>query len=421
MSSGTDFTKLNNFVVADNGVFQSGKSEHFNYSDGAEIEQKLNKILSTAKDLGSNSVELESNITDWATEYHLTSTRANLLRGLDLSNVKRVLELGCGCGSISRYLGEQKGIQVDAIEGSPIRASLAVKRCIDLPNVTISTGNFNELEFPENYYDLVLYVGVTEYAGRFSERETDQEALQDLLALAKKTSNNNGIVLIAIENRIGLKYMMGASEDHYGIPFIGIDNYQNSTGIRTYSKEEWHTQIEKAGFDCNCFVYPFPDYKVPTLMLHDKCNDRTEGVGLALDKIKSRDYLASFNLGDDEKRLWKSITEAGALDKFSNSFMILLSNSEDELARLVNYDLLEYQQINHSYRQQNQADLSENDLQRQKFKDARQRLEKRVSSLKESLSDLQSHADKLQQKIDLMTQSRGWTVLNRLRSIIRKK
>ena len=186
MSSATDFTKLNDFVAADNGVFQSGQSEHFNYSDGAEIEQKLNNILSTATDLSSSSTELESNITDWATEYHLSSSRANLLRGLDLSKVKRVLELGCGCGSISRYLGEQQGIQVDAVEGSPIRASLAVKRCKDLSNVTISTGNFNELEFPENYYDLVLYVGVTEYAGRFSGRETDQQALQDLQSLAKK-------------------------------------------------------------------------------------------------------------------------------------------------------------------------------------------------------------------------------------------
>ena len=420
MSSGTKFTELNNLVKTNSGVFDSGLSKIFNYTDGAEIEQKLNSILSTVKDLSSNSAELEKNISDWPTEYHLSSTRANLLRGLDLSRITRVLELGCGCGSISRYIGEQEGIQLDAIEGSAIRASLAAKRCQDLPNVTISTGNFNQFEFPENYYDLVLYVGVTEYAGRFSERETDQEALQDLLALAKRSSKGDGVVLVAIENRTGLKYMMGASEDHYGIPYIGIDGYQNSTGIRTYTKEEWLAEISKAGYKFNRFVYPFPDYKVPTLMLHESCIANPVKVKQALNKIKSRDYCVDFDLGDSEKWLWNTIIEVEAIDKFSNSFMLLLSNDESKLIEIADFEVIEYQQILHNYRKKNPSFLTENDMQRQKFIEARQRLEKRVSSLKKDLLAMQNHADNLQNKIDLMTESRGWTALNRLRSLFGK-
>jgi len=134
---------------------------------------------------------------------------------LNITYQTRVLELGCGCGSITRYLGEQNKLHIDAIEGSQTRARLAALRCNDLPNVTISSANFNEIEIPEDYYDLVLFVGVTEYAGRFSKRKTDQEALADLLSLGKKVAKSDGVVLVAIENRLGVKYLLGASEDHY--------------------------------------------------------------------------------------------------------------------------------------------------------------------------------------------------------------
>ena len=39
------------------------------------------------------------------------------VRPFRMDGVTRVLELGCGCGAISRYLGEQPGVEVDAVEG----------------------------------------------------------------------------------------------------------------------------------------------------------------------------------------------------------------------------------------------------------------------------------------------------------------
>jgi len=213
----TDFVQLNQFTRNADGVFHAaGADLDFAYSDGENIEATLYQILRDAKDLSSASAELQAQIIDWPTEYHLSQTRANLLRPLNLSGVTRVLELGCGCGSISRYLGEIDGVQVDSVEGSAKRAALAALRCRDLENVRVSVANFNDVEIPSDYYDLVLFVGVTEYAGRFSERATDQQALQDLLALARKATSKSGVTLIAIENRLGLKYMLGANEDHYG-------------------------------------------------------------------------------------------------------------------------------------------------------------------------------------------------------------
>ena len=408
----TAFTELNDLIVGQDGVCRGADSPAFNYSDGAEAEQKLHKILTAASNLSSDSAELDAQIVDWPTEYHLSSTRANLLRGLNLDGVTNVLELGCGCGSISRFLGEQEGLKIDSVEGSPSRATLAALRCRDLDNVTISTGNFNQMAFPENHYDLVLFVGVTEYAGRFSERETDQEALQDLLGLAKSTMSAKGVVFVAIENRTGLKYLMGAGEDHYALPYVGLDDYPESTGIRTYSKSQWEIQIQQAGFTASRFAYPFPDYKVPTLLIGDDTKEARVQSNLALAKIKSRDYMAAFDLGDQEARLWEGVLEDGCLAEFANSFMILLGQDSSQLARILDFELIEYPQ-GPSYLSLPLVDGSEVDA-LPIGKSAE------VKDLLNQIDALHQHAASLQSRVDLITQSRSWGLINRLRVLLGK-
>ena len=329
--------KINGFERADNGVYQQANAARsFAYSDGQASEQYLAQVFESAKDLSSNSPELDSKIIDWPSEYHLSSTRANLLRPLNLQGIKNVLELGCGCGSITRYLGEHSQLQVDGVEGSPARAALAALRCAELPNVSISTANFNQMKLPESHYDLILLVGVTEYAGRFSERDTDQQALQDLLSLAQKASTASGAIVIAIENRTGLKYLQGACEDHYGLAYVGLDDYPQSTGIRTYTKQQWQEQLQSAGFSAQQFAYPLPDYKIPTLLISDNAIQQSPVKELeqVLAKVKSRCYSSDFDLGEQEARLWQGVLHAGTFAEHANSFLILTGDDQDTLNRL---------------------------------------------------------------------------------------
>lgn len=60
-----------------------------------------------------------------------------------------VLELGCGCGAMTRYLGEIGAI-VDSIEGTSSRARIAGERCRELENVKIHVDNFLEYESEKN-------------------------------------------------------------------------------------------------------------------------------------------------------------------------------------------------------------------------------------------------------------------------------
>lgn len=400
-------TDANGFVRGRNRVYatEAGVTD-FSYSDGDEAEATLFSILSKAKDLSSKSYELQSKIVDWPTEYHLSSTRANLLRSLDLTGVKRVLELGCGCGSITRYLGEHKHLQIDAVEGSATRANLAALRCRDLDNVTISVANFNDIEFPEDEYDLVLFVGVTEYAGRFSSQQTDQAALQDLLALARKATSDNGITLVAIENRLGLKYLLGANEDHYGVRFVGIDNYRESTGIRTYSRSEWREQIAQAQFSAHQFLYPFPDYKVPTLVVKEGA--QSSQIVKGLESIKSRDYADHFDLGVSEHRAWQGLLEADNFADHANSFLILLGDDNTSIQALCPKQLSQFEQPELGY------DLPP--------PEAPQRVQDRKiqQHLNAEIIQLQSHTSNLEAKVALMSNSIGWRAMNLVRRIFGK-
>ena len=393
-------TDLNEFHMDKAGVYCKSESHDFAYSDGAQAEQKLQDVLSTTTNLASDSTELETQVCDWPTEYHLSSTRANLLRCLDLSGVTRVLELGCGCGAISRYIGEQSHIQIDSIEGSRSRAALAALRCKDLDNVTISSANFNDIDFPENYYDLVLFVGVTEYAGRFSERETDEEALQDLLAIAHKSTTEQGVVVVAIENRTGLKYLHGATEDHYGEPYVGINKYLNGTGIKTYTKAEWQSQIAASGFSHSQFLYPFPDYKIPTTVIHDRAlanKDVEIELKKSLETIKSRDYLRPFDLGENEVKLWQGAYQANVLGELANSFLILLAQTEKSLNKLADFDIRQFPSTNVAFSQVLEPQTE--------------------SDQGPKVDELSKQVIELQNQLNLLKHSRGWRWLERLRAL----
>src|SRR5687768_4169602 len=55
----------------------------FNYSDGDEVEQRIESAILASADVSLFSNELLAHQVDWPSVYHLSSTRANLLRPID--------------------------------------------------------------------------------------------------------------------------------------------------------------------------------------------------------------------------------------------------------------------------------------------------------------------------------------------------
>lgn len=309
---------VENGLEVDNiGVWRLQGHENFGYSDGLASERYLSSVFNRATDLGSRSEELESHIKDWPSEYHLTRKRAQLLSGFQFDRKMRVLEVGCGCGAITRHLGENFD-QVISVEGNINRARLARQRCRDLDSVSIICAPFQEIRFKERF-DIIFCVGVFEYSGYFIKAADPYRAA---LAYFASMLSDNGVLFVAIENQFGLKYFLGAREDHLGTRFEGIEGYRRHPDrVRTFGKAELKSMIGEFFADLR-FYYPFPDYKIPDCVL-DEDFLLSGRAGEMLSQLESRDYSGTLGLLWDEMSTVLELDRNRALDFFANSFVVV--------------------------------------------------------------------------------------------------
>ena len=222
-------------------VWRLKEHNRFPYSDGASSEKYLRKVFRDAKDLSSRSSELGNYIKDWTSEYYLSKKRSQLLSGFSFDRSAKVLEVGCGCGAITRFLGETFD-QVVSVEGSINRARLARQRTKDLDSVSIICSPFQEINFSQKF-DIIFCVGVFEYSASFIKGEDPYDAA---LQYFSSILSPGGMVVIAIENQFGLKYFNGSHEDHLGLPFEGIEGYHRKPGkARTFGKVELENRLRK--------------------------------------------------------------------------------------------------------------------------------------------------------------------------------
>ena len=302
-----------------------------NYSDGIKVENYILKSIINAKDISDDSDELMRMVKDWPTYYHLGIGRSNILKSLDISHDANVLELGSGCGAITRYLGENFK-SVDGIEGSPLRARIARERCRNLENVRIFCSNFRYIKFDPTY-DIVTLIGVLEYAPiYFRSRQNAKEACLSLLKLAKTALKPDGILIIAIENKIGLKYWSGCPEDHTGKIFDGIYGYPADQGPITFSKKEIETLLKTAGFLNISFYYCFPDYKFASTIISDIGDEKDFYLHNWIE-VPFPSYNISRIYTFHEGLVIKTLSEAGLLREFANSFLIVASQSISSIIR----------------------------------------------------------------------------------------
>lgn len=229
------------------------------YSDGDEVEQRIGSIVANVEDLSVLSTELRGHCTDWPSLYHLTGTRANILRPFQSTLAgAQVLEIGAGCGAITRYLGES-GAQVLALEGSPRRAAIARARARDLANVEVVADSFEQFSTSQRF-DVVTLVGVLEYANRFV---TGESPAQVMLQRARALLKPQGRLIIAIENQLGLKYFAAAPEDHFGVAMYGVEDRYRADETQTFGRAALQAMLHGAGFVQVQCMAPFPDYKLP--------------------------------------------------------------------------------------------------------------------------------------------------------------
>ena len=296
------------------------------YSDGDEAEQRLSNLIGQASDLSVLSDELRQHCTDWPSLYHLSGARANLLRPLETHLKGDILEIGAGCGAITRFLGEC-GANVLALEGSPRRAQIARSRTRDLTNVTVVSEAFDRFDM-EHKFDVITLIGVLEYANLFTPGENPH------LTMLKRVRNLlklDGLLVLAIENQLGLKYFAGAPEDHLNIPMYGIEGRYTKDQPQTFGRAVLEDMIETAGFEHSELLAPFPNYKLPTTVLTER-GLSTPGFNphpIVADALKN-DPQTGQALEFSLEQSSKAIIANHLLMDLSNSFLIVANKQKNK-------------------------------------------------------------------------------------------
>ncbi len=300
--------------------------EHIiDYSDGEENERYVYETFKNSNDNSIFSKYLFDSIRDWSSEYHFTTYRANILRPLKIQKDHEVLEIGAGCGAISRYLGET-GANITSVEGSLSRAKCARQRTADLDNVKVVCSNIENLEF-EQKYDIVTLIGVFEYTAKYSERKDPFNAA---LQYYKDLLKPGGSLVIAIENKLGLKYFAGYNEDHTSTPYYGIEDRYKAKDVTTFGRLEIDAMLKKNGFQKVDFLYPFPDYKLPKVIISENGFDHAHlNTADLIRSTKVRHYSPRPKANTVHEDLVRSsLVENGIMKDMSNSFLIVACNGE---------------------------------------------------------------------------------------------
>jgi len=278
------------------------------YSDG-DIEDELLEIVKNTKDF----TEILAKDTRWPILYHLSPIRQNIINWYPFKAHASCLEIGAGCGAITGALCESLA-QVTSVELSQRRASINYERHKNYDNLEIIVANLNDVVFKEKF-DYITLNGVLEYAGSFTKTDTPY---QDFLKQIKHYLKPDGKLIIAIENRYGLKYFSGAKEDHTAKAFDGLTGYKGNDTVRTFGKKELENLLSQSGYKNQDFYYPHPDYKMPMEIYSP---DFLPTSTAELSPAPNFDYerYALF----DETDAYQGIIENGQYEFFANSFLVI--------------------------------------------------------------------------------------------------
>ncbi|MEF9989226.1 MAG: class I SAM-dependent methyltransferase [Christensenellaceae bacterium] len=285
-------------------------NENLSYSDG-DVEETLLEIVKNSDNYTAALLETDN----WAILYHLHKDRENILSWYPFTGKEDVLEIGAGCGAITGLLAEKCG-SVTCNDISLRRSQINAYKNAKHDNIKILVGNFTDIKLEEKF-DVITLIGVLEYAASYMGTE---HPYQDMLKKVKGMLKPDGKLMIAIENKFGLKYWAGCAEDHTGRLFEGIEGYPHTKEIRTFSKKELCSMLKEVGFAAHDFYYPLPDYKFPKVIYSE---ERLPNYGEIGNVVHNYDMerLKLF----DETAVYNQLIKEDMFDFFANSFLIIAS------------------------------------------------------------------------------------------------
>lgn len=290
------------------------------YTDG-DIEDELLDIVKN--NAGGDFAQIIAEKKSWPIFYHLSEFRTNIIDWLPIKDTDKVLEIGSGCGAITGALA-RKARSVTCIDLSKKRSLVNAYKNKEYGNITIKVGNFKDIE-PHlgDDFDYVMLIGVFEYGDAYIGGDTPYD---DFMRICNRHRKLDGRLIIAIENKFGLKYWAGCSEDHLGTYFSGIEGYRGDGSVRTFTRNGLEKILERLGIGEYFFYYPYPDYKFMTTIYSDRYLPKEGELSNNLRNF-DRERVLLF----DEKQAFDEIIADEEFPLFSNSYLLVVGGAPKTL------------------------------------------------------------------------------------------
>ena len=217
-----EFTSTEGSVSLQKGdtFYGKKKTNLFRDAPASDIETIIKEIQSGKSWI--NTVEKHySKKNPWLFNIVTNPKRTKFVNEVIKPQELNILDIGAGWGQFSIPLAKKN--YVCAVEPTPERLNF-VKAVSNQESINDRMYYINDdymnIKF-KTKFDLILSIGVLEWIGTNNENDDLPENTQKkFLSKVKKELNRNGKVIIGIENRIGIKYLLGTNDDHIGVPNI---------------------------------------------------------------------------------------------------------------------------------------------------------------------------------------------------------
>ena len=245
----------------------------------------------------------------------MNSIRKNIVNWYDFKENSDILEIGSNCEEITEYLCSISK-SVTTIEFSEEKM---IEKNSNKDNLKIIAKNLEEIKLEEKF-DYIIMIGTLEYADSIMKDKKDP--YNSLLQYCVEKLKPDGTLLIAVDNRLGVKYISGGKSYHCEKIYDSIKN--NFSNGKLFSKKELEELIEKSKIKNKRYYYPLPDYKMPNVIISEE---------YLLDASDSKvNYNFVYEEGSlvvqDEIKLLKQFIKNGEFNEYTNSYIVELSNSD---------------------------------------------------------------------------------------------
>lgn len=282
------------------------------YRENDSEDTVEDRLLEIVKDTEENSYDkMIEEEEDWSVLYHFSLQRQNVLEIVEFEKNNRVLEIGAECGALTGKLAE-KTEKVTCIEKSKKKSLINAYRNKQCDNVEIKVGCYENIQnHLDEKYDVITVIGTM---NEIVSLQSGENAYLNFIISLKSHLKKEGKLVLAMENKYGLKYWAGNSAPYTNEFFGGIMGHIG----KPFSRNMLEKILRNAGFEKIKFYYPYPDYRFPTSIYSDNyLPQKGELVQNMCNYDGDRMYLF------DETQAFDNLIEDGLFPLFSNSFLVL--------------------------------------------------------------------------------------------------